>query len=315
VARIARQTQPDAVLTHFAEYLAPLWAWRFRQLSRSGIRLATVLHDPLRDHIVGPRWWHRWSVREAFSFIDLMFIHGEVDSPELPSKQRRVGLPHGTYDLVPADASRPVIRRDLDIPENAQVLISYGYVRDNKNLDLVLRAIAQFPDLWLIVAGAEQDGGNRPLAFYRALAEELGCGDRCRWLARFLDREETANLFAASDLNLLTYSSTFVSASGVLATAAYYRLPSLVSGGLASTRALIAYYGLGIWVEPDDEDAIVAGLRTWLAGRLTPDWDRYHQDHSWQRNAEIVAAALGGNPATAPIAETGPCDLVTRREY
>jgi glycosyltransferase involved in cell wall biosynthesis len=259
-----------------------------------GVRFATVLHDPVRDYIVGPGWWHRWSVREAASFVDWTFAHGEVG---FPFASRPVWLPHGTYGLPDAGKSRSHLRAELGIPQRARVLLSYGFVRDNKNLDLVLRAIARCPDLWLVIAGAEQAGGNRPIAFYQALAQELGCADRCRWITRFLDPSETANVFGMTDLNLLTYSRSFVSASGVLATAAYYRVPSLVSGGLAATQRLVEDYHVGIWLEPDDESAIVSAVDRWRRGLLSPQWDRYQRDHSWQKNAELVSTVVNGSLA------------------
>ena len=69
------ERKPDAVLTHFSEYLAPLWVWRRRRLRRTGIAFYSVLHDPVRNYRVGPRWWHEWSVREAFSALDTVFVH------------------------------------------------------------------------------------------------------------------------------------------------------------------------------------------------------------------------------------------------
>lgn len=288
---------PDAVLTHFSEYLAPLWAWRMRRLRQRGISFHSVLHDPVRDHVVGPCWWHKQSVRDAFSFLDTAFVHTRETVP-VPPHVKVEWVPYGIHPFPEPSRTRAAVRDELAIPQDAKLLTSFGYIRDNKNLDLIIRAIAQLPDVYLLVAGSEQAGGNRPVAYYQTLAEELGCADRCRWLIRFVSATETADLMSASDLSLLVYSRSFVSSSAALGVTTNYRLPCLMSSGSATTEAMVRDYQLGVWVEPDSADSIRAGLLQWLAGGLHPDWEGYGRDHSWARNAAIVDETIR---ATNPV--------------
>lgn len=291
VAHEVARRHPDAVLTHFSEYLAPLWAWRMRRLKRRGVRFLSVLHDPVRDHVVGPGWWHALSVREAWSFLDVALVHTHDRLP-VPKPVKVVWVPHGPYPFPPPRRSRAEVRRELGIPQSAIVLIAFGYIRDNKNLDLAIQAISDLPQVHLIVAGSEQAGGNKPVSAYQRLAAEAGCSDRCRWLTRFIDEEEAADLVSASDLSLLAYSRSFKSASGALAVTAHYKVPCLISNGSLSNRDEIERYMLGVWVDPDSASAIARGLRRWLTQPSTPDWEGYARDHSWTRNAEIVTAVV-----------------------
>lgn len=293
VAEHVARREPQAVLTHFSEYMAPLWAWRMRRLRARGISFHSVLHDPVRDHVVGPGWWHARSVRAAFGFLDTAFVHTRERVP-VPSDVTVMWVPYGIHPFPDASRDRPTVRRELDIPDTAKLLTSFGYIRDNKNLDLIIRAIASLPDLYLLIAGSEQAGGNRPVAYYQALAEELGCADRCRWLIRFVSAEETADLMSASDLSLLVYSRSFVSSSAALGVTTNYRLPCLISSGSKTTEEMVRDYQLGVWVEPDSADSIRIGLQQWLAGDLEPDWEGYSREHSWARNAEIVDGRLRG---------------------
>lgn len=291
LARHVTAHHADAVLLHFSEYMAPLWAWRLRKLRRRGVKMLSVLHDPVRDHVVGPARWHALSVRQAYSFLDTALVHTRDPVP-VPPDVRVAWVPHGIYRYPPAQRSREALRAELGIPGGARLITSFGYIRDNKNLDLVLRAIADMPELYLLVAGSEQAGGNRPMSFYQDMAVELGCADRCRWLNRFVSTQETADFMSASDLSLLVYARSFVSSSGAFGVTANYQLPSLVSNGSHTAEVMVKQYQLGIWVEPDSVDAIREGLRQWLGGELTPDWDGYARDNSWARNAELVEAAI-----------------------
>jgi glycosyltransferase involved in cell wall biosynthesis len=271
--RHATQTRAENVLTHFSEYLAPLWAPPLRSLRRQGTKFYSVLHDPERTYAVGPRWWHERSVRSAFDVLDGVFVH-TTEPVQVPDCVQVVAVPYGTHAFPPPERGRREVRLELDIPEDALVLIAFGYIRNNKNLDLVLQAIRHL-DVYLIVAGTEQEGDNKGVAFYRDLAEQRGCSERCRWVNRFLSGTEVADLFCASDISVLTYSRSFNSWSSALSVTTNYRVPCIVSSGSDTMRIQVEKYGLGIWVEPDSAEAIRAGLEQWPGIACRPAWEAY----------------------------------------
>lgn len=280
----------QVLLGSYAEYLAPLWTGPLRRLARGGVVWGAIVHDPVRDFVLGPRWWHRRSVASAYSFLREAFVHEPLtlDTVRPMPHLRTTVIPHGLYAFPPATATREQYRRELNISQTAPVWLSFGHIRDGKNLDLVIRALAHFPEAFLIVAGKEQSSGQKPVAYYRDLARQCGVAQRCLWLNRFIPREEVGNLFTASDIVLLTYSRNFRSASGVLNAAVYFRKPCLASSGQGNLQTVVSQYQLGIWVEPDREEALVDGLRCWQAAPPVPRWDAYAADNSWRRNAEIV---------------------------
>jgi glycosyltransferase involved in cell wall biosynthesis len=147
------------------------------------------------------------------------------------------------------------VRSQLQLPAHAPVMLAFGHIRANKNLDLVLRAMTQVPEVFLIVAGQEFDSAGPLTAQYQTLATQLGVAERCRWQIGFVPEQTVANLFEASDLILTTYDRSFHSASGVLNTAAGYRKPCLASSGPGPLQSTVKAYGLGIWVEPDNLEA------------------------------------------------------------
>ena len=180
------------------------------------------------------------------------------------------------------------MREELGIPADAKVLLSFGHIRDGKNLNLAISTLAQFPRVFLVVAGQEQSLGQKPASFYQEMAERLGVATRCRWVIRFLAEDEIGNFFSAADIALLAYSRRFRSASGVLNVAIHYRRPCLASSGQGNIESAVRDYGLGVWAEPDSEPALAQGLRSLLDNPPTPDWDRYEEENSWDRNAQLV---------------------------
>lgn len=282
------------LLATYLEYLAPFWAPSLRSLMRRGVVFGAVLHDPVRDYVVGPLWWHRWSVAEGYSFLREVFIHAETDlglaSQKLPL--RKTVIPHGPYDLGDPIKSRRTVRDELGLPNEAVVLLSFGHIRDGKNLDILLRAMVDLPGFFLVIAGAEATAGQKPSAFYKSLAEKLGVADRCRWLVSYIQSEMVADLFGSVDLVVLTYSAQFRSASGVLNLAVRYRKPIIGSSGDSALSQAIDEYHLGVRVQPDDAKEVARGLSFALGGNMECNWDEYMHDHSWIINASRVAATM-----------------------
>jgi glycosyltransferase involved in cell wall biosynthesis len=282
------------LLSSYVEYLAPLWSGRLRKLVKQGVVFGAVVHDPVRDFIVGPGWWHRWSIACGYSFLREAFVHEavELDTVRPMPQLHTTVIPYGTHHFPRATLSRKETRRSLNLPLDAKVMLAFGHIRDTKNLDLVIRAMTNFAEVYLIVAGKEQSSGQRPAIFYQELATKLKIADRCRWQIRFIPDTEIANFFEAADIILLTYSKKFHSASSVLNTAAAYRKPSIASAGEGSLRSVVQKYKLGIWVEPDDIHSIINGIKKWLKEPINSNWERYLLENSWRLNAKKLIQSL-----------------------
>jgi len=294
-ARVLRDAIQETGCSHvllaaYAEYLAPFWAGSLRQLARQGTVFGAIVHDPVRHSMVGPLWWHRWSVAEGYSFLREAFVHESVmlDTIRPQPQLCTTVIPHGIYAVAPATQSPGQMRVALKIPAGAKVLLSFGHIKDYKNLDLAIRTLVSLPDVYLVVAGKESGTRGRPVRFYRELAIQLGVAERCRWCVQHIPETEIGNYFGLADLVLLTYNRAFRSASGVLNLAVGYRKPCIASSGASNLSTVITKYKLGIWVEPDSATTLLAGLREWQIRPPDPVWERYEQENSWTINAERV---------------------------
>ncbi len=279
----------------YTEYLAPLWAWRFRRLRRLGVHFAAVVHDPVRSYQVGPRWWHRWSIAEGYSFLEQAFVHAPIGLDTVrPMPDLRVTvIPHGPFPFPPASRSRAEARRLLGVPLHVPLLLCFGRLRSDKNLNRVLQALSSHPTAHLLVAGPEATPRQLQSSDYRRLAKELGVENRCHWQIRFHTPQEVAEVFGAADAVVLAYSWSFRSASGVLNVVANYRLPVVASAGDSAMLSAVQRYRLGVVIPPDDTAALAAGISHILASPPRPDWQGYLDANSWSANAQQVVAALG----------------------
>jgi glycosyltransferase involved in cell wall biosynthesis len=300
VARIAEEEAGrgayDALLIAcYAEYFAPFWAGIYRRLARR-LLIGTIAHDPVRDFVLGPLWWHRWSIRQGYSFVKHIFVHDQtpVDfgGPQPEGISTHV-IPHGPFEVAAPLNGREATRQRLGFGADDQVFLSFGQIRDGKNLDRFLRVMPELPDrVKLLVAGSSGGGSLRQPDEYKKMAKDFGVVDRCVWDLRYIPEEETGDLFAASDFVLMTYSAKFRSASGVLNTAVTCRKPVLASAGDGPLQSAVRDFQLGPFVPPDDDTAILDGALQLLIGPVRPEWERYELENSWEENARRVIAAF-----------------------
>lgn len=296
VAREARTGPYDALLIGaYFEYFAPLWAGSLRALRDKRMPVGAIVHDPVRDTVMGPLWWHRWSIATSYSCLSHAFVHqGAQPQTVRPQPQlHTVTIPHGPYPFPPARRTRAQVRESWGVPAHARVLLSFGHIRDGKNLDLVMRAIQALTGHYLVIVGREQSSTDHPAEWYAQLADTLGLLDRVRIYPGHVPTEAVGDLFAGADVVLATYSRHFRSASGVLNVAVNYHKPVLASSGEGTLKDMVAQYGLGVWVEPDNKEALALGLQSLAANPPACDWDRYARDNSWEENARLVLKALG----------------------
>ena len=142
------------LLDSYVEYLAPLWVWPHWVLARVGrVKYAANLHDPVRSYVVGPKWWHKLSVRLAYWPLDFVLVHDKLQEPSpVPAHVRVVQVPVGIYEITGPVHDSVVIRREWGVKEGQKVFLAFGFVRDGKNLDLAIRALAQVPEAFLVIA-------------------------------------------------------------------------------------------------------------------------------------------------------------------
>lgn len=287
--------RPDLILLDsYVEYLAPLWIDPHILLSRFlGFRYAANLHDPIRSYAIGPRWWHRLSVWLAYQPLDFVLVHHDLsDQSVVPRRVRVITAPHGLFDVNLRDYDSLKVREEWGIHSSQKVFLSFGYVRDGKNIDLVIKALSEVPNAVLVVAGSVASTKDKTFDDYRRLAMDWGVADRCRFFEGFVSDDEMGRYFSGAEYVLLTYSASFHSQSGVLNVAAKARKPILASASPSPMLESVSKYQLGVTVVPDSTDAIASGMRKLMEEPSVPGWSQYEAAASWDENACRILEVL-----------------------
>lgn len=315
--------KPDAIhLGTYMEYLSPFWVWPRLSLAKDqGIVFSANLHDPVRDLVVGPQWWHDWSERLAYRPLKVGLVHSRLrEGLRYVDQCRIVEVPHGVFDLAEVAHDVRATRDAWGIGADSFALLSFGFIRDNKNLDLLIKALARNQKVFLIVMGRAQSAKDKPVRFYQEMAEQCGVADRVIFRNEFVPDDALPGVFRAADAIALTYDRTFHSQSGVLNIAARARKPVLASSGEGPLADCVRRFHLGVFVPPDNQAALDEGMRL-LVERYAPDrgpavsapkpdWSGYEGFASWRTNARLLLDTLSevvesrDEPGRKPVGQT-----------
>ena len=294
------------LLAATSETLALLWVWPHVLLRLAGVRYAANIHDPRRQQWGRVSLHRRWSIKAGFLPISIGLIHDDFNThqPDIPDHVRCVRVPYGCYEAEITGGDGDALRAQLaPVGSAKRIFLAFGYIADRKNLDLCIRAIAELPRAVLLVAGRVASSHDKSVAWYRALALELGCADRVRIDEAFIPEEQVRHYFGAADVILLTYKSEFVSQSGVLLLASNWAKPVLASSGPGPLTTTVARFGLGPTVPPDDLGALRDAMNGQIEGGNDADgWPAFRRHASWDRNvAELCDAFAQDSPKIAGV--------------
>jgi glycosyltransferase involved in cell wall biosynthesis len=173
-------------------------------------------------------------------------------------------IPNGidTERFRPDEVSGPALRRELEIPDRALLIGLVARLDPIKQHEVFLRAAADVaaahPEARFVCVG---DGPPEYAARLRHLGEELGLGDRVRWLG---ERPDMPAVYNALDvLAACSYGEGF---PNVIAEAMACQVPCVVTD-VGDAAWIVG--SSGIVVPPRDPAALARGLREMIA-RRTP---------------------------------------------
>lgn len=196
-------------------------------------------------------------------------------------------------------------RRDLGIPQDAQVLISVGTLIERKGFHRVIacfpRLLDEFPKLRYLVVGGVGPEGDMSDSLKRQVAG-LGLADRVHFLGP-LAPERLKAAYSAADLFVL--ATSYEGWANVFLEAMACGLP-VVTTRVGGNAEVVSSAELGDLVEFGDETALGEAI-----GRaLRKPWDRdaivsYARGNGWD---ERIRALLG--ELEALVAMRGPGEVV-----
>ena len=292
--RKIRKERPDILIVkYWLPFMAPCLGTIARIVRGNGhTRIVAILDNVIpHEHRIGDRMFSKYFVGSADGFV-AMSKSVLADLGLFDTKKPRQFCPHPLYDHYGQRLDKAEAVKALELSDNQRYVLFFGFIREYKGLDLLLKAFADTRleqlGVKLIVAG-EFYGDPKP---YTDLIDSLGISDRVVLRTDFIPDSKVNNYFCACDIVAQPYKTA--TQSGVTQIAFHFGRPMLVTrvGGLPE---IVPDGKVGYVVEPDAQ-AIADALVKFYSEQHEADFaaavDEERKKYGWDKMTEAIEKLL-----------------------
>jgi D-inositol-3-phosphate glycosyltransferase len=232
--KIKRLKADLIIIRYWMPFMAPCLGTIARIIRRNKHSKVIAITDNIIPHekMPGGNLLSRYFVKSCDGFVAMSrAVLSDLD--KFDKVKPRVFSPHPLYDNFGASVSKSQAKNILGLDENLKYILFFGFIREYKGLDLLIRAFAdwrfrQLP-VKLLIAG-EFYVDSKP---YLELIEKLGLKDQIVLRTEFIENSDIVNYFCASDIVAQPYKDA--TQSGVTQIAYHFEKPMLTTnvGGLS----------------------------------------------------------------------------------
>jgi glycosyltransferase involved in cell wall biosynthesis len=261
-----RRAKPDLVQFGDVRFPTDLAGLAFLRLL--GLRLTDICHNVYPFAAGGGRPRSSRLLRFLFGRVyrqfETVFVHYETNRREFLSAfgldpGRVACLPHGNQALFEElrDPARDpqALARELRLPPEARVVLSFGTMSRYKGADVLLHAFARVrrgeARARLVLAGFPAPDFD--LAAHEALARRLGLGEDVRFVPRYVESAAVVTWMALAAVAVFPYKAVFQ--SGALHVAQTFGVP-IVATRVGAMAEVIADGQTGLLVPAEDPEAL-----------------------------------------------------------
>jgi len=247
------------VIRYWMPFMAPCLGTIARIVRRNNVSRVVAITDNIIPHekMPGSNMLSRYFIKSCDGFLAMS--HSVLSDLNKFDKVRpRVFSPHPLYDNFGASVSKTQAKKQLSLEEGTKYILFFGFIREYKGLDLLIRAFAdaRFRELpvKLLIAGEFYIDGKP----YLDLIDKLDLKDKVVLHTQFIENRDIVNYFCASDIVAQPYKDA--TQSGVTQIAYHFEKPMLTTnvGGLSE---MVPDGMVGYVVEPDVKEISEALLR------------------------------------------------------
>ena len=294
VGRELKKKNADLLIIKFwLPLMAPCFGTIARIVKGNGkTKVVSILDNIIpHEHRPGDKILSKYFVSSIDAFIAMSkSVYDDLKS--LNDKKPCLMSPHPIYDNFGTAVSREEAIGSLGLDPSAKYMLFFGFIRDYKGLDILLKAIAderiKNSDIKLIVAGEFYNNSEK----YFELEKQLGLEGKMIWRTDFIADEQVKNYFCASDIIVQPYKTA--TQSGVTQIAYHFEKPMLVTnvGGLPE---IVPNGKVGYSVEPEAKVIADAISDFYCNGRYAEFVENIKEEkkkYSWDRMLENVDKAM-----------------------
>jgi len=290
VGREIKRLRPDLVIVKFwMPFMAPCLGTICRIIRKNRhTRIISIIDNIIpHEKRPGDKMLAAYFVRSVDGFVAMSrSVMDEL--AQFDRDKPKVFCPHPLYDNFGEALSKKEAKARLRLDDSTKYILFFGFIRDYKGLDLLLKAYADQRlrelNVKLLVAG-EFYCDPKP---YHEIIDQYELNDLVVMSNDFIPDSEVVNYFCAADLVVQPYKSA--TQSGVTQIAYHFNKPMVITdvGGLAE---FVPDGKVGYVVQPDPTeiaDAILKFYREDKEEEFASQVDIEKEKYSWSKMVEAV---------------------------
>lgn len=294
VGKKLQRWNPDIIIVRYwLPFMGPALGTILRQVRRNRHTKIICIADNVIPHEKRPG-------DEAFTRYFLKTCDGFVTMSEKVQKDlvhfektKPVRLvQHPLYDNFGEAINKNVARQKLGLSPQERIILFFGFIRQYKGLDLLLKAMAderiKKEGIKLLIAGEFYED-EKP---YLQLINDLGLQDRVILKTSFIPDSEVKYYLCSADCVVQPYKNA--TQSGVTPLAYHFEKPMIVTnvGGLPS---LVPHEKVGLVCEPDPDSLAGAILSFYELGEnyFIPHLRGEKEKYSWGNLTQAILDLAG----------------------
>lgn len=291
VGREIKKQSPDLLLIRFwIPFMAPCLGTIARIVRRNKHTKVVSIVDNIIPHEkrIGDHALANYFVRSSDAFVAMSkSVLSELNTFDA-MKPKKFCF-HPVYDIFGNALPREKAAENLHLDPSYFYFMFFGFIRDYKGLDLLMRAYADErldkSKVRLLVVGEFYNNSEK----YFSLEKELHLEGKIEWRSDYVPDDQVCNYFCLSDLVVQPYKTA--TQSGITQIAYHFEKPMLVTnvGGLPE---IVPNGKVGYVVEPKPREIADAMLKFY---NERPDFSKglaeEKQNYSWEKLTRAITEA------------------------
>lgn len=253
---IRKENADLIVVRYWLPFMGPCLGTILRIVKKNHRSKIVCIADNVIPHEkrVGDTAFTRYFVKPVDAFITLS--EKVLKDLTLFTRKPALATVHPLYDNFGEPISKTEARSALGIPTNKPVILFFGFIRQYKGLDLLLKAMAVLKQKGnaplLLIAGEFYENRQQ----YEQMIDELDIRDLLILRTDFIPDNEVRNYICAADFVIQPYKHA--TQSGITPLSYHFERPMLVTN-VGALPAMVPHEKVGIVTAPEPE-AIAHGI-------------------------------------------------------
>src|SRR5438876_4990529 len=218
------------IMSYWLPYLSPCLSIIASRLRKKNLKVISIFHNVVpHENRLGDKFLTRMFLRKIDGAV-VLNENSKADLVRLNNRVKFISGFHPIYDFYGKKIDSVSARGSLSIRLDKKVILFFGLIRDYKGLDLLIEAMKELSDEYVLLIAGEVYGSFEK---YQKIIDEHRLQARILLHTKYIPDKEVPLYFSAADVCILPYRTA--TQSGITGMAYHFELPLIVSnaGGLS----------------------------------------------------------------------------------